>query len=255
MLSSSEIVQLHIRDHIAIVSLNRPQQRNALSIEMRQSLARCLDAIEDHVRVVVIRGEGAAFCAGADLTDVPDAPMAWRDRIITAQSQHLRLINMKQTVIAAVQGAAFGGGASLALSADIIVMEEAASLGFPFVKLGVVPDGGASYLLQAKASPAIALDVLLSGGVIKADEAKSLGLTRRVVATGEVTAHATKLAEELAALPQEALQLTKSLCAQGWTTNLTSALRHEADAFGLATASEGHRDAMTAAKAKLSKVK
>jgi enoyl-CoA hydratase/carnithine racemase len=218
-------------------------------------LATRIDEIDDEIRVVVLRGEGAAFCAGADLGDVPDTPMAWRDRIVTAQSQHLRIINMKQTVVAAVQGAAFGGGASLALAADILVMDENASLGFPFVKLGVVPDGGASFLLQAKASPAIALDVLLTGGVIKAEEARVLGLTRRVAPAGEAKAYAMKLAEELAALPAEALLLTKSLCGQAWAAHLGGALRHEADAFGLATASEGHRSAMAAAKAKLAKVK
>ena len=250
---SADIVQLQSRDRIAIITLNRPQQRNALSIEMRSMLAKHLDELDDSVRVVVLRGEGAAFCAGADLGDVPDSPMAWRDRIITAQTQHLRIINMKQTVIAAVQGAAFGGGASLALAADILVMDENASLGFPFVKLGVVPDGGASFLLQVKASPAIALDVLLSGGVIQAKEARALGLTRRVVAAGELEKHVMKIAEELASLPAEALQLTKSLCAQAWAAHLSGALRHEADAFGLATASEGHRTALAAAKARLRK--
>ena len=139
------------------------------------------------------------------------------------------------------------------MAADILVMDENASLGFPFVKLGVVPDGGASFLLQAKASPAIALDVLLSGGVIQAKEARALGLTRRVVAAGELEKHVMKIAEELASLPAEALQLTKSLCAQAWAAHLSGALRHEADAFGLATASEGHRTALAAAKARLRK--
>jgi enoyl-CoA hydratase/carnithine racemase len=254
-LSSSDIIKLQRRNRIAVITLNRPQQRNALSVEMRALLARRLDEIDDEVGVVVLRGEGAAFCAGADLGDVPDTPMAWRDRIVTAQTQHLRIINMKQTVIAVVQGAAFGGGASLALAADILVMDENASLGFPFVKLGVIPDGGASFLLQAKASPAIALDVLLTGGVIRAEEARALGLTRRVAPAGELEAHAMKLADELAALPTEALQLTKSVCAQGWAAHLAGALRHEADAFGLATASDGHRTAMVAAKAKVAKVK
>ena len=121
------------------------------------------------------------------------------------------------------------------------------------MKLGVVPDGGASFLLQAKTSPAVALDVLLTGGFIQADEARALGLTRRVAPAGELEARTMKLAEELASLPAEALQLTKSLCAQAWADHLPGALRHEADAFGLATASEGHRVAMAAAKMKLKK--
>lgn len=254
-MSSSDIVQLHRRGRVAVITLNRPQQRNALSVEIRAQLARRFDEINEDDRVVVLRGEGAAFCAGADLGDVPDTPMAWRDRILTAQTQHLCIINMKQAVIAAVQGAAFGGGASLALAADILVMDENASLGFPFVKLGVVPDGGASFLLQAKATPAVALDVLLTGGVIRAEEARALGLTRRVAPVGELEEQTMKLADELAALPAEALQLTKSLCAQGWAAHLAGALRHEADAFGLATASEGHRSAMATAKARVAKVK
>ncbi len=252
---SQDIVQFETRGRIAIVTLNRPQQRNALSVEMRAELARQLDRVDDAISVVVIRAAGGAFCAGADLGDVPDNPMGWRDRILTAQAHHLRLVNMKQIVIASVQGAAFGGGASLALAADILVLGENARLGFPFVHLGVVPDGGASFLLQAKAGPAVALDVLLTGGVVAANEARALGLTRRVVADDQLEQETIKLAESTAALPFEALQLTKSLCAQSWADRMAGSLRQEADSFGLATASESHKAALAAAQSKHNKAK
>jgi enoyl-CoA hydratase/carnithine racemase len=123
------------------------------------------------------------------------------------------------------------------------------------VNLGVVPDGGASFLLQAKAGPAVALDVLLTGGTIAANEARALGLTRRVVADDQLEQETTKLAESIALLPFEALQLTKSLCAQSWADRIAGSLRQEADSFGLATASESHKAALAFAKSRHNKAK
>lgn len=248
---SENSVLLEQREHIAIVTLNRPDRLNAMSAEMRFQLGACLEALDDAVKVVVLRGSGSSFCAGADLSDTPDTPMGWRDRIITAQSQHHRILRMKQVVIAAIQGSAFGGGASLALAADIMIMSEEAKLGFPFVKLGVVPDGGASFLLQAKAGPAIALDLLLSAGTLTADDARQAGLTRRIVPKGDLEAASLALAEEIARLPAEALMLTKSLCAQSWTAGMSGSFLHEADAFGLAAASDSHKAALAMAKSRL----
>ncbi|WP_235548512.1 enoyl-CoA hydratase/isomerase family protein [Noviherbaspirillum sp. Root189] len=244
-MDTSEVL-LHKDGGIATITLSRPDKLNALSTSMRNSLGECLANVaeDQEVKVVVLRGEGRAFCAGADLVDAPKTPLAWRDRILTAQSHHMTIAMMRKPVIAAVQGAAVGGGASLALAADIRIMADDAKLVFPFVRLGIVPDGGASFLLQAKLHAGIALDLLLTGGTLTAAEAERLGLTRRVVSAEQLDQTSQTLARDLLNLPWEALMLTKALCAQQWAQGLQRALSHEADAFALATTTEGHKAAL-----------
>jgi 2-(1,2-epoxy-1,2-dihydrophenyl)acetyl-CoA isomerase len=250
---SNPEVLLHKEGGIATISLSRPDKLNALSTSMRASLGECLDDVaeDQDVKVVVLRGEGRAFCAGADLVDAPTTPLAWRDRILTAQSHHRTIAMMRKPVIAAVRGVAVGGGASMALAADIRIMADDAKLVFPFVRLGIVPDGGASFLLQAKLHAGIALDLLLTGGTLTAVEAERLGLTRRVVPADQLDQASQALANDMLKLPWEALMLTKALCAQQWAQGLESALRNEADAFALATTTDGHKAALAAMLTKL----
>jgi len=231
---------------LATITLNRPKKANALSVAMRDSLQdRLKDAAEDNaIEVVLIQAEGPTFCGGLDITDLPESPARWRERVIAAQMNHLSVVRMPKVVIAAVQGGAVGGGASLALSADILVMAEDAHFSFPFVHLGIVPDGGSSYFLQAKLGVPLALDLLLTGSKLSAQEAAKLGLTRRVVATDKLKTSSQALAEELARVPSEARMLTKSLCQQFWSGGLEALLSHEADAFAFATTTPGHQAAM-----------
>ncbi|NYT61589.1 enoyl-CoA hydratase/isomerase family protein [Alcaligenaceae bacterium] len=231
---------------LATITLNRPDKVNALSKQMRSALDRRLrQAAEDaSVQVVLICGAGASFCGGLDLTDLPDSPLTWRERVLAAQANHMAIVRMPKIVIAAVQGSVVGGGASLALSADILIMADNAHLSFPFVRLGIVPDGGSSYFLQAKLGVPLALDLLLTGGKLEASEAARLGLTRRLVPADELLPAARKLANDLIKLPPEAGMLTKSLCRQYWGSQLDSVLSHEADTFGLATTTPGHLQAI-----------
>lgn len=246
-------VLLQLDGGLATITLARPKKLNALSPAMRSQLADCLDQVarDNNVKLVLLRGEGRAFCVGADLVDAPGTPLAWRERIRFAQASHLKIVRMNKPVIAAVQGLAVGGGASLALAADILLMADDAKLVLPFVKLGVVPDGGASALLQAKLGVATALDLLLTGGELAADEAARRGLTRRVLPAAELEAAARALAQQMLNLPWEALMLTKNLCAQHWAAGLEGVLAHEADAFALATATTGHQQALQAALSRL----
>jgi 2-(1,2-epoxy-1,2-dihydrophenyl)acetyl-CoA isomerase len=246
-------VLLEQADGVATLILNRPDKRNVLSVAMRAALAARLREVtaDDAVRVVLIRGAGPAFCGGMDMSDLPDTPMSWRDRVLAAQANHSAIVRMPKIVIAAVHGAVVGGGASLALSADMLVMADDARLSFPFVRLGIVPDGGSSYFLQAKLGTPVALDLLLTGGTLDAAEALRLGLTRRVVAPSELESAARALAAELVRLPAEALMLTKSICRQYWARGLDALFDHEADAFGLATTTSGHRQAIDEMRSRL----
>lgn len=252
-MDESGTVVLNKENGVATISLSRPEKLNALSPSMRRSLGKCVAEVADDpdVKVVVLRAEGRSFCVGADLVDAPQTPLDWRDRIMTAQECHLAIALMRKPVIAAVQGAAVGGGASLALAADILVMADDAKLVFPFVRLGLVPDGGVSFFLQAKLHGAAALDFLLTGGTMTAEEAYRLGLTRRVVPASRLDETALTLASEMSKLPWEATMLTKSVCAQYWAQGVERGFSHEADAFALASTTEGHKAAMAAIRQKL----
>lgn len=223
---------------VATITLNRPEAANALSAEMRASLANHLSdaAADDEIDVVLIQAAGRTFCGGVDLSSLPTKPMDWRKRVIAAQENHIAILRMPKVVIAAVQGAVVGGGASLALSADILVASDDTKFSFPFVKLGIVPDGGSSLFLQAKLGSALALDLLLTGGTLGIAEAESRGLTRRVVSAERLHGTARELAEQISRLPRQSRMLTKALCRQHWAANLDTYLAHEADSFALATA-------------------
>lgn len=231
---------------LATITLNRPHKANALSVAMRASLEERLKdvAVDETIDVVLIQAEGQSFCGGLDLQDLPDNPSSWRERVLAAQMNHLAVVHSPKVVIAAVQGAVVGGGASLALSADILVMSTDAKFSFPFLRLGIIPDGGSSYFLQAKLGVPIALDLLLTAGTLGAEEAARLGLTRRVVPASELRTSAAALAQELARLPREARMLTKSLCRRFWAPGLEDYLAHEADAFAFSASTPGHRTAM-----------
>ncbi|WP_428852575.1 enoyl-CoA hydratase/isomerase family protein [Imbroritus primus] len=252
-MSHAPTVLLEKADGIAVLTLNRPDKLNAMSAAMRAEFGAHLQAIaaDPEIRIVLLQGLGRAFCVGADTSDLPTTPLGWRDRILTAQLHHIALIKMSKIVIASVQGVAAGGGASLALAADILVMADDATLRFPFVRLGLIPDGGCSYLLQSKLGVPAALDLMLTGGTMDAEEARRMGLTRRVVPAARLQETTRALADELLALPQEALLLTKSVSRQTWTNTMEAALGHEADAFALATVMPGHQRALAAAQARL----
>ncbi|MCW5261222.1 enoyl-CoA hydratase/isomerase family protein [Verminephrobacter eiseniae] len=245
-MSSDDSLRLQIDGPIATLTLNRPDKLNAMGAQTRALFGAHLQRVADDagVRVLLLNAEGRAFCAGADLGSLPTTALDWRERVIAAQRQHQLMATMNPVVIAAVQGAAAGGGAALALAADILLMADDACLRFPFVRLGLIPDGGMAFLLQAKAGTAMALDLLLSGGVMAAAEAFACGLTRRVVPPDRLAPQARALAEELARLPAQSLLLTKSLMRQTWAARMPGALAHEADAFALVTALPGHAQAM-----------
>lgn len=249
-MTNESTVLLDRQGSVAVLTLNRPEKLNAMSAEMRQELGKHLQTIanDPDIRIVILEGRGRAFCVGADTSDLPTTPLAWRDRILMAQMHHLAIIKMSKIVIACVQGVAAGGGASLALAADILVMAEDATLRFPFVKLGLIPDGGCSFLLQSKLGVATALDLTLTGGILTADEARVHGLTRRLVPQEQLQAAVQELASELLGLPHEALLLTKSVSRQTWTAPMEAAMSHEVDAFALATTMPGHRAALASVR-------
>ena len=214
-------IALERHDHLAVLTLQRPDRLNALNREMGLELHAALDQLAGEfpeIRVVIITGAGRGFCSGADVGDMPKR-MATGDRaagtldegpsITMRLAPHLREI--PQPIIAAVNGVAAGAGLGIALSCDIRIASESARFSSVFVKRSLVPDAGVSEILGALVGPGIAAEMAYTGRVYDAPWALEKGLVNRVVPADELLAQAESLALEIAANPPLAVKATKAL--------------------------------------------
>ena len=213
-------IALERHDHLAVLTLQRPDRLNALNREMGLELHAALDQLAGEfpeIRVVIITGAGRGFCSGADVGDMPKR-MATGDRaagtldegpsITMRLAPHLREI--PQPIIAAVNGVAAGAGLGIALSCDIRIASESARFSSVFVKRSLVPDAGVSEILGALVGPGIAAEMAYTGRVYDAPWALEKGLVNRKVPADELLAQAESLALEIAANPPLAVKATKA---------------------------------------------
>jgi enoyl-CoA hydratase/carnithine racemase len=214
------------------VEINRPEKKNALTAAMYTRLADIFnEAAEDEaVRVVLWHGAGDAFCAGNDLGDFlknPPGPGNFpQGRLMDA------LIGFEKPIIAAVQGAAIGGGTTMLTHCDFVYAGESAKFQVPFINLGLVPEFGSSYSVPARVGHLRAAELFLLGESFTATRAAELGLVTRVVPDRDLLATATKTAQKLAAKPSGALRATKRLIKQASIGQLReAALKIEAQEF------------------------
>jgi 2-(1,2-epoxy-1,2-dihydrophenyl)acetyl-CoA isomerase len=207
-------IQYDIRDGLATVRINRPEKRNALTVEMRIELADAFEALgqDNAVRAVVLCGEGAAFCAGADVELMGGRDIAaGRNRMRHLHRMVRAIYHLEKPVVAAVQGAAVGVGWSLALCCDAVIAADNARFSQIFKRLALAPDGGAVYLLGRQLGFARAKELVLSGRFVNAGEALALGLVHRVVPEQELLAAAQTLARDYGAASTLAVGLTKRM--------------------------------------------
>jgi len=204
------------RGRVATVFLSDPERRNPLSPEMVEGLLQALDALEadPEVRVVVLTGRGRAFSAGADLAFLEKvtelgAEENYRHSLSLMRLFH-RLYTFPKPTVAAVNGPAVAGGAGLALASDLVVMDGEAQMGFTEVQIGFVA-ALVSVLLTRAVGEKAAKDLLLTGRLLGAEEAKALGLVNRVAPPGKALEEARALAEEVAGNAPTSLRLTKEL--------------------------------------------
>lgn len=218
---------------IARIVFNRPEKKNALDAECWTLLADALEtfAADPSARVLVLTGAGDEFSSGADLgggiTGSADA-VATKLREVSAIIT--RLHTMPKPTLAVVPGVAAGVGMSLALCCDLVIAAERARFGAVFTRVGLSPDGGASWLLPRLVGPARAKELILTGRVIGADEAMSIGLLNRLVPTEDLAKTAEELAEQLAACPSLAATESLALLDEAWTRDFPGALTAEAEA-------------------------
>ena len=230
-MSDFEAIIYEKRGSLAYVTLNRPKALNAYNIRMRDELYEVLGAIRDdtEVRVVILKGAGEkAFCAGADLTEFLSAPPPVLAR--TARFERdiwKRFTEMPIPFIAAMHGYVLGSGIEMSLCCDIRLCSEDAQFGLPEVALGIIPAAGGSQTLPRTVGRSHALDMLLSGRWLKADEAHRMKLVNRVLPRQQLLIEAEKLAEKLAQFNPAAVAAAKQAVTRGLDMTLADGLRLE----------------------------
>ncbi len=219
-----------VENGVRRIGLNRADKRNALNPDLRGALIEALEAAVDDatVHAIVIAGNGGHFCAGGDIDSMAGlTPQTGRARMKVNHHMVRLLAETEKPVIAAVSGYAVGAGAGIALLADTVVMGAGATIGFPFFRVGLVPDYGLLFTLPRRVGVARARQILLYARMLKGRDAYDAGLADEMVADDEVEARAVACAQELAAMPPHAFAIAKRQLGL-WPTSLEGALEMEA---------------------------
>jgi len=245
-------VEVLLSEHgaVARLTLNRPARLNALSTSLLFAIDRALDEVLEkrHLRALVLAGSGKVFCAGADIDELRSKETALQAGAYIEQIQRVfsRLEALPIPTVAAVHGAALGGGFEMALAADLIVAEESARFGLPEVNLGVIPGAGGTQRLPRLIGRNRAKELLMTGEPIPARKACEWGIVNRVVPAGEALAAATALAEQLAAKAPAAIKMAKQVVNCGAETDLQSGLVMEAQAITILFGTRDQKEGMSA---------
>jgi enoyl-CoA hydratase len=235
---------------IAVITLNRPEVRNALNDELIEEMESLLRAIErdDQVRVVIVTGHEGCFSAGADigvlkrLATPLDAQSFWEN--IYRVTELLETI--PQPVIAAVSGIALGGGCEISLACDLRLAAEDAIFGQPEINLGVIPGAGGIQRLARTIGLTMAKELLFTGRIAKAEEALRLGLVNRVVPVSDLLNEAKAMAAKIAEKPAVAVKVTKMCLRDGLRMNLSEALAYEGRCFEFLFSTKDYAEGVSA---------
>jgi 2-(1,2-epoxy-1,2-dihydrophenyl)acetyl-CoA isomerase len=226
-----ETLALDVADGVGVVTLNRPDRLNLMSLAMREELRECFEHVRDDpdVRAVVITGSGSAFSAGGDMNDFLERDAEALHLLMREKSHRWfeALWRLPKPTIAAVNGVAGGGGTNLILACDFVVASEQARFGETFVRVGLVPDLGGLFLLPRSVGLHRAKALCLSGEVIDAARAHELGIVHRVVAHDELLPTALELARGLAAGPAHVYAATKATLNRSFELSMENHLQLE----------------------------
>lgn len=233
--------------YIALIELNRPKELNALNLQLMAELRDALKALDadEEVRVIILTGNEKAFAAGADIKQ-----MSGKNAIdmlkVDQFSTWDQIKKTKKPLIAAVSGFALGGGCELAMTCDMIMASETARFGQPEIKIGVMPGAGGTQRLTRALGKARAMEMVLTGKMITAEEAMQFGLVNRVVPVEMLMHETLRLAQEIAAMSPLAAQLAKESVNRSFETHLDEGLHFERKNFYMLFASEDQKEGMNA---------
>jgi 2-(1,2-epoxy-1,2-dihydrophenyl)acetyl-CoA isomerase len=253
LLDDYETLKTALVDKVLTVTLHRPEAANAITPQMADELAALMDAVHatDQVRVVVLTGAGKAFCAGGDILEdaVPVSgmtPWEYRRNVEQLSQPIIKIAELDRPVIAAINGAAVGGGWDLALACDIRVASNQAKFRDAYVQLGVMPELGGTYFLPRLAGTGRAKLISFTGDVVTAEQARHYGLVEVVVAADELEETVAALAKKIASGPSRAIAMTKLAMNQAMHMNLRQALEHAKATTPALLASPDYREAVSA---------
>ena len=243
------------KENIVTITLNRPDKMNASNDKMAEELLHCLENIDNDndTHTVIITGAGKAFCVGADLGErfLPKIEQRKRGLLkdVTREFSELgalALSRIRKVTIAAINGVASGVGCTLALGCDIRIASSTAKFGFPFLRMGIIPEFGCTYYLPRLIGIGKACELVFTGQTIDAEEAKEIGLVNKVVPLEKLMEETYAMARKIGQMPPLALEVSKRALYQGMRApDLASQLQYEALAlvhlFGTADHGEGVR--------------
>ena len=246
MTSSFENLLIERDGGVALLTVNRPKVLNALNMQTLDELRRAILDLkrDDSIRVVILTGAGEkSFVAGADINELAtQTPTSGRDHAMTGQHILDLIEHMGKPVIAAINGFALGGGCELAMACTIRLAADTARLGQPEINLGIIPGYAGTQRLARIVGRGRALEILLTGDMLSAQEAHRLGLVNRVVPAAELMAEAKKLAATLAAKAPIAMRYILDAVHRGLDMPFAEAQTFEATLFGLVASTDDMRE-------------
>ncbi|MEO7117731.1 MAG: enoyl-CoA hydratase-related protein [Candidatus Limnocylindrales bacterium] len=235
-------------DGVALITLDRPEALNALDMQTMLDLVEALERldVDESIRCVVLTGAGdRAFAAGADIKEMADAtPVSLSVANSFARWERIRRVRVP--IIAAVRGFALGGGCELAMACDILIASDDAVFGQPEIKIGVIPGAGGTQRLTRALGKAKAMELILTGRNLSAQEAEAHGLVTRVVAREETVPAALALAREIASMPPLAVRAAKEAVNRAFELSLEAGLEFERRNFFLLFSSDDQKEGMRA---------
>jgi enoyl-CoA hydratase len=247
---SYQTLLFDVRDGIAVVTVNRPDKLNALNDQVMAELALAVERIatEPAIRGAIVTGAGPkAFIAGADIGDLSrQGPFDGKARAMRGQGVLRRLETCGKPFIAAVNGYALGGGCELAMACHLRLASDTAKFGQPEVKLGIAPGYGGTQRLPRLVGKGVALQLILSGEMIDAQEAYRIGLVNKVVPAADLLAESEKVLRGILAMAPLAIRLCIEAIDQGLEMTLDEGLLLEANHFGLLAATHDMKEGTTA---------
>jgi len=253
----SEDLLIDIADGIGCLTLNRPDKYNAFTSDMLAGLLRALDDFErrDDVSVVILTGAGKGFCSGGDIggmgAGTESRPHATKERIWREiQGFPKRLARFEKPIIAAVNGAAVGGGMDLALACDIRIAGEHARFCESYAKIGLLPGGGGAYFLPRLVGRSRALELLWTADFVDAETAKAIGLVNHVYPADALMTEARALAARIAAMPPLSIRLIKRTVDQSLRSDMDTAFDLVSSHIAIARAGPDHAEAIAAFREK-----
>lgn len=248
-----ETISFDVSESVAVLTLQRPDKRNAINLQMHTDLTAALALVRKSrdIRALLITGSGSAFCAGQDLSEFSmaraDPTFRIDDHVRATFNKTITTItSLNLPVIAAVNGVAAGAGCSLALAADIRIAADTSSFNQAFVRIGLIPDTGSTWLLPELIGAGRATHMALTGDPIDAQTALDWGLVTELVPADELAEHSMQFAQRLAALPTQAIAMTKRALQRASRASLSDALEYEAQLQQHAAQSHDHQEGVIA---------